>query len=137
MASQDNRAAPLSSQMRAKAQEEASLQRGFNATHEGILTDADALRFLTEDIHQVQTKYPPEHMHWFFQGGLSVPCPSAIGPIATSPRKPRLNERGSGSGQEVKQSVRPPELPEEWGHIIRDDSVQAECSRWVSVGRTW
>lgn len=63
---------PLSSQLRPEAQAESSLQRGFDTTHTGILSDERALTFLVDDIEGVRTRYPPDHMAWFFKGGFVV-----------------------------------------------------------------
>lgn len=73
---------PLSSQLRREAQAESSLQRGFNATHVGILNDPEALDFLVQDIHNVQTRFPPEHMQWLLKGGFVVEGETSHGPRA-------------------------------------------------------
>ena len=67
---------PISSQLRPEAQAESSIQRGFNATHTGILADKVALDFLLKDIHRLQIKFPPDHIEWIFKGGFVVKGPA-------------------------------------------------------------
>lgn len=63
---------PISSQLRSEAQEESSMQKGFNATHVGILQDDDALDTLIESIHSIHTIIPEDHLHWLFKGGYVI-----------------------------------------------------------------
>ncbi len=63
---------PISSQLRSEAQEECSMQKGFNATHVGILEDEDALDTLIESIHSIHTTIPEDHLHWLSKGGYTI-----------------------------------------------------------------
>ncbi|MFO1078394.1 MAG: alpha/beta hydrolase [Planctomycetota bacterium] len=72
---------PLSSQLRQEAQAEAASQRGFDATHTGILEDDHALAFVADGIHAVHTRYPEDHEQWFQQGGFVFDGECAQGPI--------------------------------------------------------
>ena len=74
---------PLHSQLRAEAQQEATLQRGFDATHVGVLSDPAALDFLMQEIHATQTQFPPDHMRWLLKGGYAVRDESPYGPQLT------------------------------------------------------
>ena len=73
---------PLASQLRPEAQAEASLQRGFDATHTGILVDEEALAFLADRIHEVPSGFPSDHMAWLLKGGFVCPPESGFDPLA-------------------------------------------------------
>jgi uncharacterized protein YifE (UPF0438 family)/uncharacterized alpha/beta hydrolase family protein len=63
---------PLSSQLRAQAQQQSSRQIGLNVTHTGILTDPAAIAAVLETLSEVKTGFPDDHMRYFFQGGYDV-----------------------------------------------------------------
>jgi pimeloyl-ACP methyl ester carboxylesterase/uncharacterized protein YifE (UPF0438 family) len=62
--------APLSSQLPEEAQRQAAEQKGFNASHVGVLKDTVAVDYLIDQITRVQTRYPEKHMAYFRQGGF-------------------------------------------------------------------
>jgi pimeloyl-ACP methyl ester carboxylesterase len=61
---------PLSSQLPEEAQRQAAEQKGFNASHVGVLKDTVAVDYLIDQITRVQTRYPEKHMAYFRQGGF-------------------------------------------------------------------
>ena len=64
---------PLSSQLYETAQRQTIKQIGFNTSHTGILQQPDAITYLIDEINQIKTRYPEEHMYLFLQGGFEVP----------------------------------------------------------------
>ncbi len=63
---------PLSSQLREESQEEAISQKGFNASHVGILSDESAITYLLDSIHSIKTLIPDDHIFWLLKGGYTV-----------------------------------------------------------------
>ncbi|MES2948409.1 MAG: DUF413 domain-containing protein [Pseudomonadota bacterium] len=61
---------PLSSQLHKMVQQQASEQKGFNASHVGILRDPEAIDYLMGQINPVNTLYPQANMSVFLQGGF-------------------------------------------------------------------
>lgn len=74
---------PLSSQLRQEAQAEATQVRGFNASHAGILTDADSVDYVITEIHRQRVDVPNDHMSWYLRGGFEVPPDCNLPPILT------------------------------------------------------
>jgi len=63
---------PLSSQLRAEAQQQSSSQLGLDVNHTSILTDPAAIAAIVEIPSGVKTGIPDEHMSYFLQGGFKV-----------------------------------------------------------------
>jgi len=72
---------PLSSQLCREAQEESTIQFGFNATHTGILVDPEATRRVLSIIESVRAPFPEEHMAELFKGGYAVPLVGDYSPL--------------------------------------------------------
>jgi hypothetical protein len=72
---------PLSSQLCRGAQEESTIQFGFNATHTGILVDPEAIGRVLSVIESVRAPFPEEHMVELFKGGYGVPLVGDYSPL--------------------------------------------------------
>lgn len=68
---------PLSSQLAAAAQQEATEQLGFPCSHTGVLHDPAAIHRIVETIGQTQSIFPPDHLEWCDRGGYALPVPEA------------------------------------------------------------
>ncbi len=64
---------PLSSQLTPAAQREATVQFGFNATHQGVLRDPALIQRVVDVIAEVKAPFPEDHMRELFRGGYSLP----------------------------------------------------------------
>ena len=72
---------PLSSQLCREAQEEATKQVGFDATHSGVLADPQAIATVMAAIEAVRVPYPEEHMAELFKGGYDLPLVGDYSPL--------------------------------------------------------
>ncbi len=63
---------PLSSQRPPAAQVEAAVQRGFNDTHTGVLTDPEAIGWIVASIGEVKSIFPEDHLRELAKGGYAV-----------------------------------------------------------------
>ncbi len=72
---------PLSSQLHFAAQRQATEQKGFNASHMGILNDPNAVDYVLTQIHQVKVPYPDIDMFYLMQGGYDYPLDARYTPM--------------------------------------------------------
>ncbi len=72
---------PLSSQLRAEAQNESQNQFGFNSNHTDILSNDLMIQRLIKQISQVKSQYPESHLEVLFKGGLNVPLSDNYSPL--------------------------------------------------------
>ncbi len=72
---------PLSSQLSAGAQKEASAQHGFNDTHTGILQNEEAIRTILAIVDEVRAPVPEPHLQALAKGGFDVPLGSDYTPL--------------------------------------------------------
>ena len=72
---------PLSSQLRAEAQQESSEQFGFNSSHVGILEDEKMLHQLYTKMANVENIFPESHMKILADGGIDIKLADEFSPI--------------------------------------------------------
>ena len=63
---------PLSSQLTTGAQNEAMEQRGFRATHTGVLRDPDAINHFLQVVGSVKSLFPEDHLQVLLTGGYQL-----------------------------------------------------------------
>ncbi|MCB1955065.1 MAG: DUF413 domain-containing protein [Rhodocyclaceae bacterium] len=74
---------PLASQLSPAAQREATTQRGFDATHTGILADEGAIAEILRIAGEVQVPLPAAHLEAMREGGYDVPLGADYSPMET------------------------------------------------------
>jgi len=68
---------PVYSQLAMTAKGKIAGQYGFQATHTGILQDADAVETVIELVARVKNIFPEEHLNYLTRGGFAVPLDSS------------------------------------------------------------
>jgi pimeloyl-ACP methyl ester carboxylesterase len=63
---------PLSSQLSSEAQDESTMQYGFNDSHTGILQNPQAIQRILKLIEEVRSPYPDDHLRELKKGGYKV-----------------------------------------------------------------
>jgi uncharacterized alpha/beta hydrolase family protein len=72
---------PLSSQLSSEAQDESTLQYGFNDSHTGILHNSQAIDRILKLIEGVKSPFPDDHLRELFKGGYQVDLGDDYSPI--------------------------------------------------------
>ncbi len=73
---------PLSSQLRLKAQQQATGQLGFESSHTGILQNEEMINHLFVRMDRVKNFYPESHLKVFRRGGYEVMLTDDYRPIS-------------------------------------------------------
>ncbi len=72
---------PLSSQLCSEAQDESTMQYGFNDSHTGVLSNPQAIRRILKLIEEVKSPFPEDHLRELFKGGYQVDLGDDYPPI--------------------------------------------------------
>lgn len=72
---------PLSSQLSSEAQDESTMQYGFNDTHTGILQNPQAIQRILKIIEEVKAPFPDDHIRELVKGGYKVALADDYPPI--------------------------------------------------------
>ncbi len=72
---------PLASQLSPPAQQEATAQTGFDATHTGVLSDDAAIEAILRITNEVRVPIPAAHLEAMRRGGFDVPLGSDYSPM--------------------------------------------------------
>lgn len=81
---------PLSSQLYPKAQQQASAEFGFDASHAGVLADPDAIAHIIKTIEQIEFPYSKSHLEANMAGGFDV----VLGDDYSNVEKYYIHQRG-------------------------------------------
>ncbi len=120
---------PLSSQLCREAQEESTIQFGFNATHTGILVDPEVIGRVLSIIESVRAPFPEEHMTELFKGGYEVPLVGDYSPIG------RYCIRHIGRWLEALESGRISPIDELQEHFLK--VIHGSASANTPVEKDW
>ncbi len=120
---------PLSSQLAAAAQKEATAQFGVNATHTGVLRDPAAGAHVLRAIAEIKAPYPEDHLRVLLQGGFALP----LGPHYSAREKYYVTAIGHYMDALVAGELAPIDPIQE--HFIR--ACRGEAKPDNEVERAW